>query len=318
MNEVLGLLAPILSSALGGTAVVATRWASASLEPLTLATLRYAIGAVCLLPLAIGAVRRFRDGWEVTTAVGLALLFFALFPFLFTLSLSHTTAARGSLALTSLPLFTYALACMLGSEAASGRKLLGIGVAMAGVGLGLAGRLEGGSIAGDLIMLAAAMVGAAYNVLARPLLQRVGALRFTAFGLAVGASALVAADGGLGAAATLSTTQWLGVAYLGVVGCALTFVLWSIGLQYAPPALVALTVTVNPVSSALFGSVLLGEAFTPQMAAGLVLVMVGLALASGVLPWRWAVPSNAEAQAASRSSRKAASRDAAPEGVRPR
>jgi drug/metabolite transporter (DMT)-like permease len=294
VNEVLGLLAPVLSSALGGTAVVATRWASAALEPLTLATLRYVIGALCLLPLAVTTVRRFRDAWDVAAAMGLALLFFALFPFLFTLSLSHTTAARGSLALTSLPLFTYALACVLGREAASGRKLLGIGLAMGGVGVGLAGRFEGGSVVGDLIMLAAAAVGAAYNVLACPLLQRVGALRFTAFGLAVGASALVAADGGLGAAASLSSQQWLGVAYLGVVGCALTFVLWSVGLQYAPPALVALTVTVNPVSSALLGAALLGEPFTAQMAAGLVLVVLGLVLASGFAPWRRAARSVAE------------------------
>jgi drug/metabolite transporter (DMT)-like permease len=284
MHEALGLLAACLSSLLGGSAVAATRWSVAGIEPLTLAALRYGIAALLLLPLTMVALRRLGDPATALSAVLLGLLFFAAFPWLFTLSLAHTTAARGSLALTTLPLLTYALSVALGREAASGRRLAGIGLAMAGVAFALSGRFAGGSLHGDFLMVATACLGAIYNVLSRPLIRRVGALPFTAFGLAVGGAALVAADGGLGAAASFDGAQWLAVGYLAVIGCALTFLLWSFALQHAPPALVALTVTLNPVASGVLGALVLGEAVTPEMIGGFVLVVAGLVLASGV--WR--------------------------------
>jgi drug/metabolite transporter (DMT)-like permease len=290
MSETLGLLAACLSSLLGGSAVAATRWSVAGIDPLTLAALRYGIAALCLAPLALSAARGLRSMREVAAAIGLALLFFALFPWLFTLSLAHTTAARGSLALTALPLLTYALSVAMGREAVSRRRLAGIGLAMAGVALGLSSRLAGGGLLGDLLMVAAAAVGAAYNVLARPMIRRLGALPFTALGLAIGAAALIAADPAIGTAAGFAAPQWLAVLYLGVIGCALTFTLWSLGLQYAPPALVALTVTLNPVASALLAALMFGEAVTPQMVAGFGLVVAGLAVAAAPGFRRPAVP----------------------------
>ncbi|MBR0642903.1 DMT family transporter [Plastoroseomonas hellenica] len=290
MSEALGLLAACLSSLLGGSAVAATRWSVAGIEPLTLAALRYGIAALCLAPLAVRATRRLRSPQDAAAAIALALLFFALFPWLFTLSLAHTTAARGSLALTTLPLLTYALSVMLGREAPSRRRLAGIALAMAGVALGLSSRLAGGGLTGDLLMVAAAAVGAAYNVLSKPIIQRLGALPFTGLGLAIGAAALIAADPGIGAATQLPGTQWMAVLYLGVVGCALTFALWSVGLQYAPPALVALTVALNPIASAALAALMLGEPVTPGMAAGFMLVVAGLVVASGLGFRRPAVP----------------------------
>lgn len=290
MSETLGLLAACLSSLLGGSAVAATRWSVAGIEPLTLAALRYGIAALCLAPLSVRAARRLRSVPAAAAAIALALLFFALFPWLFTLSLAHTTAARGSLALTTLPLLTYALSVALRREAPSRRRLAGIVLAMAGVAIGLSSRLAGGGLAGDLLMVAAAAVGAVYNVLSKPIIQRLGALPFTGLGLAIGAAALIAADPGIGAAARLTGAQWMAVLYLGAVGCALTFTLWSLGLQYAPPALVALTVALNPVASATLAALMLGEPVTPGMVAGFALVVAGLAVASGLGVRRPAVP----------------------------
>lgn len=260
--------------------MAATRWAVTGIEPITLAALRYGIAAVCLSPLALGAIRRLGSATDVANAICLSLLFFALFPYLFSLSLAHTTAARGSLALTTLPLLTYALSASLGQETFEPKRLIGIGLAMLGVAIGLSTRLDGGNALGDLLMLAAAAVGATYNVMARPLIRSVGALRFTAFGLAVGASALVGLNAQGPGTPSLDANQWLAVTYLGVVGCALTFALWSIGLRHAPPALVALTVTLNPVASGLIAAAFLGEPVTREMLAGLLFVVAGLAVAS--------------------------------------
>ena len=57
---------------------------------------------------------------------GLGVLYFALFPILFNASLIFTTAARGSLALSTLPLLTMLVGAALGSEALTARKTAGV------------------------------------------------------------------------------------------------------------------------------------------------------------------------------------------------
>jgi drug/metabolite transporter (DMT)-like permease len=191
-KEWAGVLAACVSSALGGTAVVATRAVVGQIDPLALAALRHLIGAACLLPLALsrGRARPARADWPAVA--GLGLLFFGLFPYLFTLSLSMTTAARGSLALSTLPLVTLGVAAFLGAERLTGGKLAGVLVALTGVALALSGRMAGvpdGAWRGDLVMVGAALVGAVYNVRSRPCLARYPAVVFTAWAMAAGAAA---------------------------------------------------------------------------------------------------------------------------------
>ena len=51
------------------------------------------------------------------------MLFFALFPILFNASLIFTTAARGALALSTLPLLTMLVGAALGSEALTAAQI---------------------------------------------------------------------------------------------------------------------------------------------------------------------------------------------------
>jgi drug/metabolite transporter (DMT)-like permease len=289
MSELAGVAAALLSSLLGGTAVAATRYAIGTIDPLTLAMLRYGIGALCLSPVAIYALRSLKTRSDIVATIGLGMLFFALFPYLFTLSLAHTTAARGSLALSSLPLLTLGLGILLGREAFSWPRLLGILLAVGGLGYALSPRLGGSALVpfrGDLIMVAAACVGATFNVLSRPYILRIGALSFTALGMCVGAACLAVIWGLAGVfhrLPALHASAWLAVAYLGVAGCALTFLLWSIGIRLASPALVALTVTVNPITASFLASFYLGEPITQELVAGLCAVLLGIAIATNLL-----------------------------------
>ena len=68
---------------------------------------------------------------------GLGVLYFALFPILFNASLIFTTAARGALALSTLPLLTMVVGALLGSEALTMRKSIGVVIATLGVALAL-------------------------------------------------------------------------------------------------------------------------------------------------------------------------------------
>jgi drug/metabolite transporter (DMT)-like permease len=68
--------------------------------------------------------------------------------------------------------------------------------------------------------------------------------------------------------------------FLGVFGGAVTFLLWSYALERTTPTRVAISVTVNPIVSAIFGAYVLGEPITANLVAGLALVAIGIAVAT--------------------------------------
>src|SRR5437879_13442504 len=90
-----GVAAALLGSALGGSAVAATRFSLGAMDPLSVVTLRYAIGALCLAPFCLPALRRLGSPADARAVAGLGVWFFALYPILFTVALVHTTAGRG-------------------------------------------------------------------------------------------------------------------------------------------------------------------------------------------------------------------------------
>ena len=138
MGELWGVLAAMLSSGLGGTSIGATRYLVGAIDPLAIGSFRFGIGVLVLLPLALakgGGAWPARREWH--SVAGLGVLYFTLFPILFNASLIFTTAARGALALSTLPLLTMLVGAALGSEALTARKSFGVLIAMGGVALAL-------------------------------------------------------------------------------------------------------------------------------------------------------------------------------------
>jgi drug/metabolite transporter (DMT)-like permease len=285
MNERMGVLAGVLSCTLGGGAGVATRFLAATVEPDALAAFRFGAGFLVLLPLALGARwPRGRD-WIGTALLG--LLFFAGFFVLFNLALAYTTAARGALALSVLPLVTMALAALLGVERLTGRKTAGVLIAVGGVvgalGTGLAAA-PAGAWRGDTIMAGATLCMAFYSVRARPFVARSSAIGFLVAGMGVGAGAIAliaAARGSFAVMDALSTAQWAALAYLGAMGGAAAFWLWIWALQHASPTRVTATMTVNPIAAGFLAGVLLGEPIGLNLALGVAAVFAGIWLAAG-------------------------------------
>ena len=139
-REILGVAAAASSSLLGGTAVAATRFIVASTDPASLALARYGIGSLYLIILLRGALQRPRRV-DLIPILSLGVLFFAVFPRLFNKSLAWTAAARGSLALSALPLLTLAVAAALGVERLTVRKFSSVAMALLGVATALGDKL---------------------------------------------------------------------------------------------------------------------------------------------------------------------------------
>src|SRR5262245_63568805 len=214
VTEWIGVAIALVSSCLGGTAAAITRYLAGNTDPVTLAILRWGIGFLCVLPAAILLRAKWpeRRDWPAVAALGFA--FFAVFFVLYNIALSYTTAARASLALATLPLSTMVVGAVLRVEALTFRKTIGVCIAVLGVAAALASGLASapqGAWRGELIMLAAGLCMAFYNVLSRPFIRRSSALGFLAVGMGTGAAALIlvgTALGSLGVLCRLAAPRW--------------------------------------------------------------------------------------------------------------
>lgn len=286
MNERLGVVIAIISSALGGTAAASTRYLVGNADALTLATLRWGIGFLIVVPAALmmGARWPQRRDWLPIGALGIC--FFALFFILYNIAVSLTTATRASLALSTLPLWTMLAGAVLRIEPLTARKSLGVTIAILGVAGALASNLGGappGAWRGELIMTGAVLCMAFYNVFSRPFIARSSALGFLGLGMGCGAAALIVAGlvtGRFSVLANFGAPQWTAAIYLGIAGGALAFILWVMALQRASPTRVANTMTVNPIAAGLLATQLVGEPITLNLVAGLVAVFAGIWIAT--------------------------------------
>jgi drug/metabolite transporter (DMT)-like permease len=286
MGEWVGVLLAVISSTLGGTAGAITRYLVGNADPITIAILRWGIGFLCILPAALVLRVRWppRRDWLAVAALGFC--FFGVFFVLYNIALGYTTAARASLALSTLPLQTMLVGALLGVEALTLRKSAGVGIAVLGVCAALASGLTeapAGAWRGELIMAGAVLCMAAYSVWSRPFTQRSSALGFLAVCMGSGAVALVivgVVTGRVAVLATFGAPQWIAGIYLGVCGGALAFILWVLALQRTTPTRVATTMTVNPIAAGLLATQLVGEPFTLNLVIGLVAVFAGIWIAT--------------------------------------
>jgi len=286
LGEWFGVFIGIVSVSLGAAGLAVTRYLVTAADPVTLAILRWGIGFLCVLPVALLMRAKWpqRSDWFAVAILGIA--FYGLFFVLYNVAMAYTTAARASLALSTLPLQTMVVGALLGLERLSARKTIGVCVAVLGVAMALASGLSGapaGAWRGELIMTGAVLCMAFYNVWSRPFIRRSSALGFLAVGMGAGAAALVVLGvltGQVAVLATFGAPQWIAGIYLGIGGGALAFILWVMALERASPTRVANTMTVNPIVASLLATQLVGEPITIDLVIGMVAVFAGIFIAT--------------------------------------
>src|SRR3954467_14842997 len=241
MGEWFGVALALVSSCLGGTAAAVTRYLILDADPITLAGVRWGIGFLCVLPTAVLLRVRWPPPGDWLPIAALGLCFFGLFFVLYNIAVSYTTAARASLALSTLPLQTMVVGAALGIEPLTKRKSIGVGIAILGVAAALLSGLSAapeGAWRGELIMVGAVLCMSFYNVWSRPFIRRSSALGFLTVGMGAGAAALIVIGvmtGRIEALAGFGAPQWIAGVYLGIGGGALAFILWVMALERATP-----------------------------------------------------------------------------------
>jgi drug/metabolite transporter (DMT)-like permease len=272
----------LVLSAIWGSSFLFIKLGVDELEPAVVALGRLAVGAAILLPIAArrGGLALLRP--HLRTVATLGALNNAL-PF-WLLAFAETRIDSGLTAViqAAAPIFTVLLAIRLDpTQRATGMRLVGLGIGFVGVAL-LVGVQTGGQVVGALAVLGAALCYSTSALFAGKRARGIPPLQVAAGQLGFGL--LLMAPFGLlqlpGEAPPAKAI--LAIVALGALGSALAYVLYFALIARAGASRAILVTYLVPAFALVYGAVFLDEAVTASALAGLVLILTGTTLATGV------------------------------------
>lgn len=255
-------------------------------EPLAFNGLRFALGALVLLPFVVrgpGLGRFSRQEWPAL--VGLGILGNTVYQVLFVHGIDLTLAGNAALMLAVSPVFVTLLSSVFRHESIRPAGWIGVVLSLVGIGCVVAGtsniRFGADTLDGDLLMLIAAGAWAVYTVGASPLVRRHGALPVTGVTTGIGALLLLVVS-----VPALAAQEWqrvTGVGWLmlvgsGVLAIGLSYVIWYHGVEHLGSARTAVFSNTVPVVALITAWLTLGEAPTPIQLVGAALIVGGVLL----------------------------------------
>lgn len=270
------LVLTALAPAIWGSTYLVTTELLPPGRPLTVALLRALPAGVLLL----AVVRQWPHGiWWVRSLL-LGALNFSFFWWMLFVAAYRLPGGVAATVGAVQPLLVIGLArLLLGTPV----RLLSVVAAVAGLA-GVALLILTDRAALDPVGVAAGLAGAASmaagTVLSRRWQPPASPLAFAAWQLTAGGLLLLPAALWLEPPpASLSLGNVAGFAYLGLVGAALTYVLWFRGIARLEPAAVSSLGFLSPATAVVLGWLVLGQRLSPAQGVGMVLVLGSVWLA---------------------------------------
>ncbi len=262
--------------------------------PVTLATFRVTLAGLIMLAIyAIGRLagglprRTFgrRDFW---TFGYLGVLSVGINQSCFTVGLNYTTVGHSALIMSMGPVLILLEARLLGLEALTARKALGLAIAFAGVAVLAAEHglnLRSGTLRGDLITFAGLLAFALYTVLGKRVAIEYDSVSMNTFNSLFGAIVLLpltihqgigfARSGGWG---RVGLEGWAALGFMAGFASVVAYLIYYWALRYLQATRLAAFSYVQPVLSMALGVALLGERLTAELLLGGGLVLLGVYL----------------------------------------
>jgi len=229
---------------------------------------------------------RVTDRRDLATLVGLAMLGVVMNQLLFLEGVKRTTAINTNILVTTLPVFTLAIALVLGHERATWPKIGGIFVAVTGA-VYLIGpdriRLDPTTALGNALVACNTASYGAYLVLSKRMLERYHPLTVVShvflFGAVIvtpiGLVALRHVDLG-----EVPSGALMGLGYIVLCSSVFAYYLSIWALQHTASSLVAMYVYLQPVMTVVAAPLILGERLTARAGVAALVIFGGLALAT--------------------------------------
>ncbi len=274
-----GLLYATVAVFFFSTSPVLVRWAD-PLSPYVKTAGRLAVAAILILALMRlrGETPRVaRQDWPLFAAFGLI----AAVHFLsYVASLSFTTIAHSLAIVYTAPIFVTLFSAWFLKESITGRKWIGVLVAVAGIAVlaGFEPRWNARMAWGDLLALVSAITFGLYSVAGRS--QRSRYPLFTYAVLVYGLAALWAMPAAIATfdPAALALVPVLAVIALGIFPLGFGHTLYNAGLRLTHATTVNIIATQEVTLGILLGALLLGEIPQANEVAGALITLVGVIL----------------------------------------
>ncbi len=285
MSRPLAALLLLLCTMFWGFAFVAQKSAMGTMGPLSFAGVRYILGGLLVLPLALGEWKRRKVALTRANWLLIGVLCFAFFmgSWLQQAGLASTTATNGGF-LTGLYVFFVPLIGLVFLRVRP-HPIVFVGVPMALVGIYF---LNGGGLSsfnqGDWLIVISAVFWAMHVLSLGQIAKETGlpifvsAISFLVAGVVALAIALPTE------APTLAQISgvWVQLAYAAVLSTAVGFTLQAVGQQYVPPANAAIILSAESLFAALGGAVVLGDRLPAVGYAGAALLFLAIVLVEAV------------------------------------
>jgi drug/metabolite transporter (DMT)-like permease len=238
--------------------------------------IRFALAALVLGFLARKAIAAAPRGTLVAPFV-LGLTIYGLETGLFFASLQRIDVSLASLLMCSYPALVVAGTIMLRRERASRRRVVALAVALAGVGLVLAGGI-GGAIdpVGIALALAAAVAYAAYVLVSDRLLDTMQPLVLATMLCAGAATAFALGGTATGSLHALQPTALLVVGAIALVATVLPIAAFLAGVRRVGPSRATILGTVEPPVTIALSALVFSERLGPLQLLGAGLVLSGV------------------------------------------
>ena len=254
-----------------------------AIPSLTLVAFRVAGAAVALLFLARlrGKIKKVeRRDWPLLALS--SLLGLILNQWLYVKGLSLTSAINATLLSTTIPVSTFLVGILIGTDSVSWRRLLGIVLAGTGVifliGPGRA-QFSSATRLGDWLIVSNSLCYGSYIAISKPLMKRYNALTVVVWIFALGCVATVP----VGIASlwrapltNISSTVWIEVLYIILLPTAVAYFLNAWALARVPPSTVAVYIYLQPLIAFTLAPLILGEVLSYRAIIASLLVFAGV------------------------------------------
>ncbi len=252
--------------------------------PVLLTCLRTTFAGAFIFPIYLWRERGKHKAWTWLELRGLLLLgIFGVIAnqLFFVLGLAWTSVAHAAIIMTLMPVLVLLFAAFIGQENITARKVAGMIVAAAGVGVLQLERRSGSgaTLLGDLCTFLCGISLAMFTVRSKQLMERYGNLTINTVAYAGGAVAIAPLTLWLSwryGLTRASAAAWWSVAYMSVFSSVLAYFIYSYALTYMPASRASAISYLQPLGATVLAVALLGEPVTTVLAIGGILVLTGV------------------------------------------
>lgn len=275
----------LLLAIMWGLSIPITKLGLETIPPITLTAIRFLVAVPLFMILAAGRLRVPRQA--VRSIVALGVMGITLGNVAQSFGVQGTSASAGTIISAMIPIFIVIFAAIRLKQPVAGRQWIGLlgafgGIALVAIGSGTgADEITRTTAAGVVWMLVSVVAIAFYYIWSAELTEKYGVMPVAAWNALAGLVAILPLAGWEIAHEPVRITAqaiWA-IVYLGVLVTVVGLLLWLYLLRTVPARIAASVQYLQPVFGIAAASAIFGDRLGFMFAAGVALILGGLALA---------------------------------------